>query len=174
MFSVNDDGSFAALSIQIRFEAVTVDYNGNHTGSWFPLGDETFSAATNTPQRRTKLYTVSAGRYAVRATRLDVKNTSTRAGHEVTWASLRAYLPGDLVYPDNTVIAMKAKASGQLTQASARKVFVQGIGKVKTWSPSGWTAPVASRSIAWAAADILMAKYGHNAEAALIDLDKLY
>lgn len=174
LFSVNDDGSFAALSIQIRFEAISIDDAGNPTGAWFPLGEEVLSAATNTPQRRTKLYPVSSARYAVRATRVDTKNTSARAGHEVTWAALRAHLPGDLVYPDNTVIAIKAKASGQLTQASARKVYVQGVGKVKTWSPSGWTAPVASRSIAWAAADILMADYGRNAAAALLDLDKLY
>lgn len=175
LFYVNDDGSFATKSLQIRFQAQAIDDAGVATGPWVTLADEAVSAATNTPQRCSRLYSVTPGRYAIRATRIDNKDTSSRAGHEVVWAALRAHLPGDLIFPENTVVAMKARASGQLTEASARKVFVQGIAKVKTWSPTGgWTAPVTSRSIAWAAADMLMATYGRGAPAAAIDLAKLY
>ena len=148
LFLVNDEGELGSISAQIRFEARQIDDFDAPIGIWFTLGDHVISAASNTPQRFTQSYPVTAGRYAVRATRVDAKNTTTKAGHEVTWAGLRAYFPGDLVFPDNTVIAMRARASGQLTEVSARRVFVQGVGKVKTWSPGGgWSAtPVSSRS----------------------------
>lgn len=176
LFKVDEhDGDLMQMVVQVRFEAAVVNDVGVRTGAWFTLGDITHSAATNTAQRKSARWSVPAARYAVRATRLDVKDTDSNAGHEVTWAGLRAYLPTVLSFPDNTVIAMRAKATGQLTQASSRKVFVKGVAKLPTWSPAGgWTVPVATRSIAWAAADILMADYGRGAPAASIDFDRLY
>ncbi|WP_228273692.1 host specificity factor TipJ family phage tail protein [Rhodocyclus tenuis] len=175
LYLLNDSGGFETLSVHVRLQAIALDAIGAPVGDWFVLGDITHAASTNTAQRVSKRWPVAAGRYAVRGTRIDAKNTSNRAGHEVTWAGLRAYLPTPLSFPDNTVIAIRSKASGQLTQASSRKVFVRGMGMVPTWSPAnGWSAPVATRAIAWAAADILMADYGRGAAAASIDLDKLY
>ena len=49
---------------------------GAPTGTWQTLGTESLTMATNTAQRLTKKYPVTAGRYEVRARRLDDKDTS--------------------------------------------------------------------------------------------------
>ena len=90
-------------------------------GSWFTLGTETISAATTTPQRRSYSYGVPDGRYEVRLTRNDSKDTNSRAGHELDWAGLRAYLTSSDNFGDVTLVAMKMRATNNLSnQARAR------------------------------------------------------
>ena len=116
---------------------------------------ETYSGATNTPQRYSEKYVVgNPGRYEVRCKRLDAKDTSTRSGHDFQWAGLRAYLEGSNTFGDVTCIAMIMRATDQLSSQSSRKVNVIATRKLPVWNGSAWSAPVATRSIAWAAAYI--------------------
>ncbi len=134
----------------------------------------TISAATTTPQRRTVSFNLPAGRYEIRATRLDTKDTSARAGHEVQWIGLRAELNApagfDTAFGNTTRLWITMRASDQLTQQSARKLAVIATRKLPIWNGSAWSAPTATRSIAWAIADCLRATYGAQLADSRIDL----
>ena len=174
LFYANDDGTLGAKSVSFRVEARPIDDAGAPLGAWTTLGNETITAATNTPQRRSYRYGVAPGRYEVRLTRTDPKDTSSRAGHTLTWTGLRAYLTDATDYGDVTLLAMRARATNNLSAQASRRVNCIVTRKLPTWSAAGgWSAPVATRSIAWAAADILRAAYGANLPDAQIDLAAL-
>ena len=175
LYYANDSGGLTEKSVTFTVEAQTVDGSGVGYGSWVTLGTETISAATNTAQRRSYKYAVAEARYQVKLTRTDTKDTSARAGHDLNWAGLRAYLPGDQQYGGLTVLAMRMRASNSLSQAASRRVNVIATRKLPNWNPTtGWSAAVATSSIAWAAADVLRADYGAKLADAYIDLNQLY
>lgn len=175
LYYANDSGGLNEKSVTFTVEAQTVDGSGTPYGSWATLGTETITAATNTPQRRSFKYAVTEARYQVRLTRTDTKDTGARAGHDLNWAGLRAYLPGVQQYGNLTVIAMRMKASNSLSQAASRRVNVICTRKLPSWNPTtGWGAPAATSAIAWALADVLRADYGGKLADAYIDLAQLY
>src|SRR3546814_7804410 len=96
------------------------------------------------------------------ATRLDGKDTNSRAGHEVRWGEARGYLAGGVTFPDNvTLLAIRMRATDNLSQRSSRLINCIVTRKLPVWSgDSGWSAPLPTRSIAWAFAAILRASYG--------------
>lgn len=118
------------------------------TGAWEDY--HIYSAATATPQRYSEKYVVPSGRYEVRVTRLDTKQTDTRYGHTFTWAGLRAYSPDDRTYGDVTIVGIRMQATSQLSGLSSRKIKVISTRKLPIWDGSYWSAPTATTSIAWA------------------------
>ena len=176
LFFANDDGSLGQKSIDFKVEARPIDNNGAPTGggAWTTLANEIFTAATNTPQRKTYRYTVTSARYEVQLTRTDTKDTSSRAGHTLNWAAMRAYIPGVRSYGDITLLAMRARATNNLAGRASRRINLIVNRKLPVWSTgSGWSAPQVTRSIAWAAADVIRAKYGAGWQDARIDLAQL-
>jgi hypothetical protein len=145
-------GGLDNVSIQVAAECRPIDDSGNPTGAWASLASPTYSGATTTPQRYSLRSGVTPGRYQVRARRVDVKQTDSTYGHEIVWASLRAYLPDTGNYGDVTLIAMRMKASNNLSMQASRKVNVIATRKLPIWNGSAWSAKTATRSIAWAAA----------------------
>lgn len=113
---------------------------------------EVFSGATTTPQRYSRQYAVPAGRYEVRVKRIDVEITTTRVGHELGWGSLRTYLQDNRTFGDCTLIALRMRASNNLSMQNSRKVNVIATRKLPLWNGSVWSAPTATRSISWALA----------------------
>ncbi len=175
LFYATDSGGLSSKSITFTVEAQSIDSNGTSLGSWVTLGTETITAATNTAQRRSYRYAVTQARYQVRLMRTDMQDTSSRAGHDLSWVGLRAYLPGSQQYGNLTLIAMRMKASNNLSAQAARKIGVIATRKLPTWNPTtGWSALVATRSIAWAFADAARADYGGKLADALIPLEQLY
>ena len=175
LYYANDSGGLNTKSVQWRVDARLIDDEDNALGSWFTLGTETISAATVNGIYRTFSYAVTSGRYEVRATRLDDKDTSSRAGHELRWASAKGFIVSTPNYGDVTLLAIKMKATNNLSQRSSRMVNCIVTRKLPTWSPSGgWTDRVPTRSIAWAIADILKANYGAQLTDKSIDLEGLY
>lgn len=176
LYYANDSGGLNSVSVSWTVEAQQIDNSGAAIGSYFVLGNETFSAATTTPQRKSYSYGVSSGRYRVRLTRTDTKQTDSRYGHELDWAGLRAYLPGTQTYGNVTMVAMRLRATNNLSQQASRKINFIATRKLQTWNPStGWSSStVATRSIAWAIADIARADYGAGLPDSRIDLQGLY
>ena len=175
LYYANDSGGLNTKSVQWRVDARKIDDEDNPLGDWFTLGTETLSANTVNGLYRTYGYSVAKGRYEVRATRLDDKDTSSRAGHELRWASAKGFIVSNPSYGDVTLIAIKMKATNNLSQRSSRMVNCIVTRKLPTWSPSGgWTGRVPTRSIAWAIADILKANYGARLTDKSIDLEGLY
>jgi hypothetical protein len=170
-YNATGETAFNAAAVIAR----AIDAEGDPLNDWFTLGNESLTAATTTPQRRTYRYPVAAGRYEVRATRLDGKDTNSRAGHEVRWGEARGYLAGGETFPDNvTLLAIRMRATDNLSQRSSRLINCIVTRKLPVWSAeSGWSSTLATRSIAWAFADILRASYGAKLLDARIDLAAL-
>lgn len=177
LYYVNDSGGLTAVSTTFTVQVRTIDDDGVATGAWTTLGTHTVSKATTTPQRISYRYTVSSGRYEVRFQRTDTKQTDSRYGHEVDWTGLRAYFPETRDFGDVTLLAVRMRATNNLSAQASRKIFVTATRKLKTWNPStGWSASkVATRSIAWAIADASKnSEYGAGLPDSRIDLAGLY
>ena len=175
LYYANDTGGLEVRSASWKIEVRAIDTEGDPVGNWLTLGSESMSAATTTPQRLSFKYPVSLGRYEVRATRIDSKDTSSRVGHEVRWSEARGYLAGGVAFPDNvTLLAIRMRATDNLSQRSSRLINCIVTRKLPLWSASsGWSSALPTRSIAWAYADILRASYGAKLTDERIDLAAL-
>ena len=175
LYYANDSGNLNQKTIQWRVDARLIDDEDNALGSWFTLGTETVTDATVNGIYKTYTYSVAQGRYEVRATRLDDKDNSSRAGHEIRWVSAKGYVVSDKNYGNVTLLAVIMKATDNLSQRSSRLINCVVTRKLKTWTPNGgWSGLTATRSIAWALADILKADYGAKLTDKSIDLNALY
>lgn len=150
LYFANTSGGLDPVSATVTCEAQQIDDLGASIGLWFTLGTETVTGATTTPQRRSFRYQLGTpGRYQVRCTRTDTKQTSTQYGHEVDWAGLRAYLVESRAFGDVTLLAMRLRASNNLSLQASRKVNVIATRKLPIWDGTTWSANTATRSPAW-------------------------
>ncbi len=132
-------------------------------------------AATSTAIRLSFGYPLAAGRYEVRVRRTNDKSGDARAGHEIRWGGLKAFLEDVPEFGDVTLLAVKMRATDNLSQRSARMINCIVTRKLPVWDPaSGWSEPQATRSIAWAFADAARARYGAGLDDARIDLSALH
>ncbi|MBR1756802.1 MAG: phage tail protein [Alphaproteobacteria bacterium] len=175
LYYANDSGNLNSKTIQWRVDARLIDDEDNALGDWKTLGTESVTDSTVNGIYKTYTYNVTKGRYEVRATRLDDKDESSRAGHEIRWVYAKGYVVSDKSYGNVTLLAVIMKATDNLSQRSSRLVNCVVTRKLKTWTPSGgWSGLTATRSIAWALADILKADYGAKLTDKSIDLNALY
>lgn len=165
-----ETGALLSMSMSFTVEARQIDDAGAPIGTWATLGTHTVSGVTTTPQRYSFRYSVTQARYEVRLTRTDTKQTASNIGHDLFWTGLRAYHPGSQNYGRITVLAMRMKASNQLSQLASRRVNCIVTRKLPVWNGASWSAPQATRSIAWAIADMLRADYGARLPDSRIDL----
>lgn len=133
-----------------------------------------------TPFGKTFTYTFLGGRYKVRARRTNAPAGNVNAPDTVHWVGLRGRLSTPNQYRNITMLAVKMKATGQLTQVSSRKVNciatrqIQSYDKAtKRWSVNpnpGWID-----NMVWVACDILRdTDYGAGFSDDKLDLDDLY
>ncbi|MBF0355952.1 MAG: phage tail protein [Alphaproteobacteria bacterium] len=170
LYYANDSGGLDSRTISWVVEARLIDDEGLALGGWIQLASESKSAASNTPIRLSYKYAVSPGRYEVRMKRTDNKDTSSRAGHEIRWAGLRAWLQDEPDYGQVTLLAIRMRATDNLSGRTSRMVNCIVTRKLPVWSQGGWSAPLPTRSIAWAFADAARAGYGGELADARIDL----
>lgn len=173
LYYANDNGGLDARSISFASQVREIDDSGSPVGSWSTVVTNTITKATTTPQRFSYRVSVASGRYEARIARTSLKDTDTRTGNDIAWSGLRAYLPGVQNYGAITVLAMKMRASNQLSVQSSRRINVIATRKLSTWNGSIWTNPIATRNPAWAIADICTASYGMGLSASRIDPDGL-
>lgn len=170
----DNSGSIGNLSATFRSDARYIDDFGVAIGDWFALGTETVTRATSTPQRLTFKYVLaSPGRAEVRIVRIDAKLASNNALHTVVWAAMRAYLSAAApLSPTATHMAIRIRASEQLSGLSSRKVSGIWRRKLRTWSVAGgWGPEVETRNPMWARLDKLTnTVYGDGLPDARIDL----
>jgi hypothetical protein len=176
LYYANNSGGLDQVSISFAADLRQIDDTGAPIGSWYTAGSETITLATNTPQRFSYRYGVATGRYEARLRRTDEKETDSKYGHDLAWGGLRAYLPNTTDYGLVTLIAMRMRASNNLSQQASRKINVICTRKLRTWNAiDGWSVPVATRSIAWAFADAAQNQtYGGKMADAHLDLAGLY
>jgi hypothetical protein len=136
-------------------EAQLIDEYDTPLSAWATLGEESRTGDTTTQLRESYEYAVSEGRYRVRVTRTDTRSDSTSVAHDQAWVGLRAVLKdGDVVNTTCTFIEVRARASKQLSGVSQSRFNSIGTRKLPIWNGSTWSAPTATRSIAWAWADM--------------------
>jgi hypothetical protein len=177
LYFASSTGALEEKTASWTVEARSVTDTGAAAGAWFLLGFESLTAATNSTIRRTYSYLVSDGRYEVRTQRQDEKDANARAAHDVSWASLRAFLRVDQpLDPDVNFLALRMKATNQLSSFSQNKIEVLLDRYLRKWHPStGWSSYVSTANPAWVSADILRnQKYGGRIPEDRIDLQTLY
>lgn len=176
LYYANDSGGLTATSLSYTVQCRAVDVDGVPLSgaSWITLISETFQDNTSTSKRFTRSFNVGLGRYQVRARRTSVKNHDSRYGNDLVWESLRAFIPDDNKFDDVTLLAMKIRASNQLTQQSSTKINVVQRGLIPVYSNGIWSVPVYTANPAWVAADILKnSVYGAGLADSRVDLAKL-
>lgn len=134
------------------------------------------SGHTNTPQRLTLGVDVPAGRYRIALRPIIIVPENTKSGLETRWASARGFFTEEYAHTGTHQLAIKMRATDNLSSRSSRKVNVIATGHLPVWTPGdGWRRPQESRSIAWAVADLLRnKKYGLGIDDAQIDLQNFY
>ncbi len=173
LYYANDNGGLDTRSIDFVAQVREVDDLGAPVGSWGTVVAQTISKATTTPQRFSYRAAVASARYEARFARTSVKDTDTRTGNDIAWAGLRAYMPGVQNYGSITVLALKMRASNQLSVQSSRRINVVATRKLPTWNGTIWSGAVATRNPAWAIADLCTASYGMQLSTSRIDPDGL-
>jgi sulfur carrier protein ThiS len=173
LYYADDSGALTSRSVTWQVQARLIDDDGDPVGAWATLGTESVTDATNTAIRRTFHYTVAAGRYEVRLLRQDTKDTSARSGHDIMWSGLNSFLQSAADFSGVTLLALKMRATDNLSQRSSRLVNCIVTRKLPIWSGGTWSTPQPTRSIAWAMADILKANYGAKLSDSRIDLAAL-
>ncbi len=170
LFHAQDNGDFTTKTVSWKVEAAPLS-DTDVVGTFFTLATESFTDANATPQRRSYYYyTPSWGRYTVRLTRTNAKDVTTRDAHEMDWVGMRGYVPGTQDYGNVTLLALKMKASSQLSAAATAKISVVAQRHLPVWDGSTWTTQ-ATRSIAWAFADAaLNTVYGAGLPEIRLDL----
>lgn len=175
LFWRDNDGDLRDASVQIKVTAQQIDDFGTPIGGGISLDDWVVSARSTAPLRYSRRYQLPVpGRYQVWAWRYSVQTDPEAGADQVMWAGLRAYLTETQDFGPVTLVAMRMRATNNLSLQSSRKVAILATRKVPVWTGSGWTAPLPTRSIAWALADAARnADYGAGLADAGIDLAAL-
>lgn len=160
LIHIDKKGRGGSVARTIKAEYRKIDDAGAALGGWQTLIDFEHRAATRTPQRFSRGIAVPEGRYEVRfgASGTDQSdNTGTTSTlNRVLWAGLRGYVEGFVTPPDCTLVATKIRATENLSREASGQYLWTVQRLLPVWSEgSGWSAPVATRSPAWAAADLL-------------------
>jgi hypothetical protein len=169
-------GLDSGRTVTWRVQARTVNDVEQPTSGWVTLADESYSTASGTPPRLSYRYEVDAGRYQVQLYRTDIRATEASAAHDLSLIGLTCELDEDGI--DTTIpatyVVLKMRGSQQLNGISQSRIRVLSNRKLPVWNGSAWSAPQVTRSIAWAAADILRdSDYGRDLDDDQIDLTTL-
>ena len=162
LYYADDNGNLQSRSVSFVVEARPIDEDDLPVGSWIVLGSESKSAASATAIRESYTYTVTPDRYQVRFRRTSDFDTSSRAGNDLVWGGLKSWIEGPDSFDDVTLLLVKARATNNLSTRTSRRFNVIQTRKLPIWDDQAgsWSAPVATRSIAWAFADICRSNHG--------------
>lgn len=147
-FSRNNHETEAAYTVEIR----PINVAGAATG---PAVSTTrnYVGLHRKPHRFTHSFPqATPGRYALRFRR----NAKPEAGKDNTdfyAAGLRAEIPGETVFPEGTMVAVRIKATKQLSDYSSRRIRYRGTRILPVWTGSAWEDQP-TRNPIWAALDL--------------------
>ncbi len=181
LFTSSSDG-LSDLTVVIAVQARLIDEVGLPLGDWITVGSHEITARTVDAIRQSYRYPMATpGRYQVRVWRSNAVAGGTSSSDTVYFGGLRAYLRQPTDYGNVTLLAVRMKASNNLSGQASRRLAVIATRKIPVWNGAVWSAPQASQSIAWAIADAARnAEYGAalpDAEinlAALLALDAIW
>lgn len=168
LYKLNDEGKSQPETVSLLFQ-----YRNMAGGSWTDIVSPTITRSTNTPQRITYSVSVPAGQYEVRGRRTSNRVDSAKSISQVRWEAAKGYGRLKRNFGQVYVIAMKALATGQLNDNSARSFNVRATRKLPVWNGTTWLAPAATRNPVWAFCDVMRATYGAKLPDEYLDLSGL-
>ncbi len=171
----DDSGNLNNFTVTWNIEYQEIDDYGTALSEWAVLDTPSVTAATLTPQRITKTYSVAEGRYSVRVVRTSDTNSDGRTLDTLYWGALRAMLPGTYTYPI-TCVAFSVKANNALTQAASTSFSLIATRKLPLYDreTQTWSEETATRSWAAAVSHVCKSEWGGRVDDANIDLDTLW
>ncbi|MFG1198486.1 host specificity factor TipJ family phage tail protein, partial [Xanthobacter aminoxidans] len=170
LYTTNSDGDRRPFFVPIVAEYRPVNDLGAPTGGWSQLLAESLGGVTNKPKRWSFKVTVAPGRYEVRLKRSSAPSTDSNVSDTIVWMGLRAFLSGARAFAGVSTIALRLKATQQLTSAAAQALKVIETRILPVWSGSAWVEQP-TRSPAWAFWDMATnTDYGARRSAAKVDL----
>lgn len=183
LYVANTSGGFNSLGVQWRVDARPVDEAGAVIGPETLVAIENFSASGGstlnslgagvvrnfrggafrvgqftTPLSVSYRYTMpTAQRWAITVRRLDNRDMSASAGHQIAWTGLKGFL-GTPALSNLTALALRLKATNQLNDQTFRRVSVLATRRLPLYdiATSTWSAPQRTSSIAAALSSVLM------------------
>lgn len=175
MYHRGDGGGLSAVSANYTVQARLVNNLGLPVGAWITLEAGVITSRTVTPIRKSMRYDLATpGRYRVRTWRTNASGNPTNVGDQLLWGGLRAYLAEPTDRGPVTLIALRMRATNNLSLQASRRIGVIATRKVPVWNGTSWSAPTATKSIAWAIADAARnATYGPGMADTRIDLATL-
>lgn len=170
LYTTNSDGDRRPYYVPIVAEYRPVNDLGAPTGGWSQLLGQSLGGVTNKPKRWSFKVTVAPGRYEVRLKRTSAPSTDSNVSDTIVWMGLRAFLSGARAFAGVSTIALRLKATQQLTSAAAQALKVIETRILPVWSGSAWVEQP-TRSPAWAFWDMATnTDYGARRSAAKVDL----
>lgn len=128
---IDDEGNVTfSFGPFAQYEWVTV---------YSPVGQAALTNASTKPLRTQFNIQVPAGQYDVRLRKLTVNETSTSAQNGVQWTQLKSFQQDLASYPGQSIVAMTAKASGQLSGAVDELNWIATAKPMPYWNGSAWT-----------------------------------
>lgn len=163
-------GNPTSKTVGWRVEYRAVDDFGGGLTPWAILATESLTLAQTEPVRRTYTYQMADHSIAawdaayrgvpirpqVRLTRTTPFDPNNRVANTIEWAGLKGFISDPVpLCATATHIAVRMRATDQLTGLSQRKLAVISRRLLKTWNPgTGWSASeVETRNPAWAQAN---------------------
>ena len=144
LFQVSGGGD-----VQRRTVTIEVEY--------WPEGDTTdketatvtLEHAATSPFRQTLVYHLDeTGTWVVRIKRTTAPSTSDRVHDDIVWAALRSYQPDSGDYTGQTRLAVRIRATGQLS-GRLNRLSASVSQKIPVWNGTAWSAPQVSSNPAW-------------------------
>lgn len=145
------------LIVAWQVDVREIDDFGVPLGEWVPIGNEQEEFDTNSAQRWSNEYPLSAPiRCEVRVFRTNEKNRDSDARDQINWSAMRAWLEAPApLNPKAAHYELVIRASKQLSQESQRDFSMLVNGMSPTWDPdTGWTGNVVHRNPAWWTVDL--------------------
>ena len=173
LYKAGNDGSLLEWTVHWNLYSRKIDDDGVEVEEEKLLAHETLTESTNTPIRRTYIYTVERGRYELRMARSMPHSTDIRVRDVTRWEAARARLGRTTNTTGVTMLAIRARATDNLSQRNRGLVSCLVSRKLPIWDGTVWSDATATRSIAWALADIARSRYGGKFVDQRIDLAAL-
>lgn len=175
LYLATSDGTLGNETMTALFEYRLIDDAGAPLGAWTTLSNSSWTLKTNTPQRFTLELDVPSGRYEVRGSRTNLKDTDVKASNTLQWAALRAFLPSTKDYGNVTLVALKAKATNNLNDNASRRFNAIATRKLRSWdiATQSWLPEATTRSLVPAFCDVFQAEYGGQLADSFLYLDEL-
>ena len=146
-YGVNDNGTLYEIS-----RTIEIEYRAVGSGTWLPFwaGASAVSIAhgKRAPIRSTYKINVASGQYEVRVRRVNADETDPKLFSELGWNQLRTYQPDAADYTGRCRVALKIKASGQIS-GSVQQFSALASAKTLMWNGSAWVTAATSNPAWW-------------------------